>query len=415
MLPENQNLTETGKEKNSCSEKLELAGIDPKIISSLTKVYENELFEKVIPFWEKYSPDKDNGGYFNCLDRDGWVYDNAKYIWLQARQVFIFSKLYRDVEPCQRWLDLARSGAVFLRNNARREDGRVYFSLNAQGAPLSLQRKIFSECFYIMAFAEFGRASGEPEWLKLAREQFALVWEWAFDLTKVGRPVYSGETATRNLAIPMILLNLIEVLGDGDVEEYRVQIDDCVNGMLKHVHRDEEVVFENVGLDGEFINSSVGRHLNPGHAIEAGWFLQHWAQRLKRRDLSETAVDMVRWSHDRGWDQEFGGLFYFLDYLDYSPTQLEWNMKLWWPHCEALYGHLLNFSVTGDKEDWERFKTVHDYSFAHFPDPEFGEWYGYLDRRGEVTHRFKGGPYKGCFHVPRALWLVWRLLKRLKC
>mgnify|MGYP002051962310 FL=1 len=29
---------------------------------------------------------------------------------------------------------------------------------------------------------------------------------------------------------------------------------------------------------------------------------------------------------------------------------------------------------------------------------------------GEVSQRFKAGPYKGCFHVPRALWMCERLL-----
>jgi N-acylglucosamine 2-epimerase len=55
-----------------------------------------------------------------------------------------------------------------------------------------------------------------------------------------------------------------------------------------------------------------------------------------------------------------------------------------------------------------------DRTLSHFPDTAHGEWYGYLDRRGEVTHRFKDGPYKGCFHVPRARWLCWRLLRKLE-
>ena len=150
----------------------------------------------------------------------------------------------------------------------------------------------------------------------------------------------------------------------------------------------------------------------PGHAIEAGWFLQHWARRLGRDDLGRIAVDMVRWSHDRGWDPEYGGLFYMVDAEGYSPVALEWDMKLWWPHNEAMYAHLLNFSITGDRQDLDRFDQVWEWAWSRFPDPGHGEWFGYLNRRGEVTHRFKGGPYKGCFHVPRALWLCDRLLHR---
>jgi len=89
-------------------------------------------------------------------------------------------------------------------------------------------------------------------------------------------------------------------------------------------------------------------------------------------------------------------------------------MKLWWPHTEALYAHLLNYALTGNEEDWNRFEQVHDYTFDHFPDPAHGGWFGYLDREGGRTHECKGAPYKGCFHVPRGLFLCWRLLRGLE-
>lgn len=388
--------------------------IENNVLSDLCQRYEQELLENVIPFWQKYSPDMEHGGFFNCLDRDGRVFDTTKHVWLQGRQVFMFSKLYRTVEARPEWLAMARSGAEFLRKYAKREDGRVYFALTADGKPVAMQRKIFSECFYVMAFAEFARASGEEQWLAEAKAEFANIWKWAFDWRLVGRPAFAGEIPTQTLAVPMILLNLIEVLGDGKIDGYEQEMEECIRRMMLHVHTDKKVVFENVYPSGAFLDTSVGRHLNPGHAIEAGWFLQHWAQRLGRKDLQQTAIDVVRWSHDLGWDREWGGLYYFLDYKGFSPNALEWNMKLWWPHCEALYAHLLNFSITKDPSDWQRFLDTDHYTFAHFRDPKYGEWYGYLDRRGEVTHRFKGGPYKGCFHIPRALWLVWSLLKKMK-
>ena len=191
-------------------------------------------------------------------------------------------------------------------------------------------------------------------------------------------------------------------------------MDECLRLVRLHVRRDERLVLETVAPDGSTLDSAEGRLLNPGHAIEAGWFLQRWARRLGRADLSQAAIDVVRWSFDRGWDEEHGGLFYFLDTKGHSPLPLEWSMKLWWPHAEALYAHLLDWSITRDAGDWEWFRRTDAWTFSHFPDPEHGEWYGYLDRRGEVTHRFKGGPYKGCFHVPRALWLCGRLLRKLE-
>jgi N-acylglucosamine 2-epimerase len=380
-------------------------------LKHLKQVYENELFNNVIPFWEKHSVDYENGGFWNCLDRDGAKYDTKKYMWLNGRQTWMFSKLYTHVEQKPEWLDIATQGARFLRNHARRkEDGRVYFSMTEDGQPIQLQRKIFSECFYIMAFAEYSRASGDQSYMVEAKELLEKVWDWSTDWSKVGRPSYSGQTPSTMLAVPMILLNLIEEVAGEEKQKYTQEVDDCIRRMLLHVHKNEKTVYEMVTPEGEFIDSIEGRLLNPGHAIEAGWFLQHWAQYLKRPDLSQTAIDMVRWSYDAGWDKQHGGILYFLDSKGYSPTPLEWDMKLWWPHCEALYAHLLNYKITGDENDMKAFLQVHDYAFNHFADPEHGEWFGYLNRRGEVTHRFKGGPYKGCFHVPRALWLVWKSL-----
>lgn len=392
----------------------------PRDLAALRRRFETELFDRVLPFWERHSPDRVHGGYYNCLDRDGTVYSPSKHVWLQGRQAWMFAKLYRTVEARPAWLAMARSGADFLRHHAMRDDGRVYFQLAADGRPQGLQRKIFSECFYAMALAEVGRASDDAAMVREAEAVLERLFVWAEDWSHVGRPSYDGAEPLAMLAVPMILLNLVEEVGgtdDGPMgwRRYEAHVDGLLDRVMRHVHTDRRLVFEHVRPDGSLaLDTPEGRLLNPGHAIEAGWFIRHWAERLGRADLVHTADALVGWSHDAGWDAEHGGLLYFLDSEGFSPVQLEWPMKLWWPHCEALYAHLRmalksDAAATRDAA-WARFDATFDYTFAHFPDPDHGEWYGYLDREGRVTHRFKGGPYKGCFHVPRALWLCWRLL-----
>ena len=383
-------------------------------IARIRTRYETELFDHVLPFWEQHSVDREHGGYYNCLDRDGSRYDTTKHSWLQGRQAWMFSTLYRTVEARDAWIEIARLGIEFLREHALRPNGQVFFSLTEDGQPIYQQRKIFSECFYVMGLAGYAHAVGRDDLLNDAKEELHTIWDWAFDGTQVGRPAHEGQPDAQSLAVPMILLNLIEVVTDGDATAYQAEVDDCLARIQRHVQTDTQHVHETVRPDGTRIDSPEGRLLTPGHAIETGWFVQHWAQRLDRPDLKDLATNIVRWSFDTGWDDAHGGLFYFLDAEGYAPTQLEWFMKLWWPHCEALYAHLLNYALTGTEADWEAFRHVDDYTFDHFPDPEHGEWYGYLDREGHVTHRFKGAPYKGCFHVPRALLLCLRLLASLE-
>ena len=382
-------------------------------VQSLKAVFEHELFDSVLPFWERHSPDREQGGFFNHLDRDGQVYDPTKHVWLQARQVWLFSKLYNDVEQNANWLALSTLGMNFLRKHAVAPTGHIYFSLAANGEPVYRQRKIFSECFYAMALAEYARAARDSQAEQEARSLFDFIWEMVLDPGKTGRPSLAGSPALELLAVPMIVLNVIEELAGDAYGDYQVQIDFCIAQTRQHFV--EGKMYEHVGPEGQLMPElAQGRLLNPGHAIEAGWFLLHWAVRLSDPSLRETAFQIVRQSFDNGWDPEHGGLFYYLDAGGFSPIQLEWDMKLWWPHCEAMYAFLLLYTMAREEGDWDRFVQVKDYAFSHFSDPEYGEWFGYLNRRGEVSQRFKAGPYKGCFHVPRALWLCWRLLQQLE-
>ena len=119
---------------------------------------------------------------------------------------------------------------------------------------------------------------------------------------------------------------------------------------------------------------------------------------------------MIDFSMARGWDEEYGGLLYFVDADGKPPTRLEWDMKLWWPHAEALYALLLAYHLSRDQKYADWFERMQEWTFQHFPDPEYGGWYGYLRRDGSLSTPLKGGMWKGFFHTPRALWLCWKLL-----
>lgn len=132
-------------------------------------------------------------------------------------------------------------------------------------------------------------------------------------------------------------------------------------------------------------------------------------QRSGNIDLIQRAVNVTLATLEFGWDQEFGGIFYFLDRLGHPPQQLEWDQKLWWVHLESLVALSMGYALTNHKECWKWYQRVHNYSWSHFPDPNYGEWYGDLNRQGEVLLSLKGGKWKGCFHLPRALFRCWQV------
>jgi N-acylglucosamine 2-epimerase len=165
-----------------------------------------------------------------------------------------------------------------------------------------------------------------------------------------------------------------------------------------------------VAPDGSLIDHFEGRTLNPGHAFECAWFILHEGRLRSEKSYIDLGLRILDCTWERSWDTEHGGIYHFRDVFD-KPLQEYWHdMKLWSPHCEAINATALAWHITGNPRYSQWHRQVHDWSFAHFPDREHGEWYGYLHRDGTPSVHLKGNQSKGPFHLPRMLWHMARLL-----
>lgn len=382
----------------------------------LAEQYKNELLNSVLPFWLEKSQDTEFGGFFTCLDREGNVFDTDKFIWMQGREVWMFSMLYNKVEKRKEWLDAAVQGGEFLKKYGHDGNFNWYFSLTREGKPLVEPYNIFSYTFATMAFGQLSIATGNKEYAEIAKKTFDII------LSKVDNPkgkwnkIHPGTRSLKNFALPMILCNLaleIEPLLDEDF--MKKTIDVCIHEVMDVFLRPElgGLVVENVAEDGSLVDCMDGRHMNPGHAIEAMWFIMDLGKRLNRPELIEKAKDTAIRMAEYGWDKEFGGIFYFMDLKGHPTQELEWDQKLWWVHMETLISMIKGYQLTKDPRCLEWFERVHNYAWEHFKDKEHPEWFGYLNRRGEVLLNLKGGKWKGCFHVPRGLFQCWQILEKL--
>lgn len=379
-------------------------------------LYKEELLNEIIPFWETHSPDRTNGGYFTCLKENGSVYDTDKFIWLQARQAWMFSKLYQTVDQKPSWKDMAKLGIAFLEKHGRDTKGHWYFSLNAEGKPLIQPYNIFSDCFAAMAFGTFYQINGGAQYAKIAKDTFKHILERQENPKGSYNKIYPGTRDLQNFALPMILCNLAleleHLLGAELVIEVTEKAIDLI--MNQFYHQESGLILENISQDGTFVDSFEGRLLNPGHAIEAMWFIMNLGLRKNDMELVAKAERIMYQQLEHGWDKTHGGIFYFMDIKGHPTQQLEWDQKLWWVHLETLVAlaKTYAFNQSPKAKDW--FEKVHDYTWAHFRDTiNKGEWYGYLNRQGEVLLPLKGGKWKGCFHVPRALLEVWKTLENV--
>ena len=354
------------------------------------------------------------------MNEKGQVYDETKYAWLQGRQVWTYCFLYQNHERFRRedMKAAAIKGGEFLLNHFKDQNSdKIYFMTSREGLPLKHQRTLFTEVFFCMAMSGLYQITKEKKYFIEATEIFQKIHQWArFDESGLGKLPNLPKVST--LANAFCLLSLIHEMEDIGAEDI-IKIEEianwCVDDIFKHVQRNGTRILETVSVDGkELPNSAAGRVLNPGHSIECGWFLLKEAKRIDNPELKDKAIKhFIEYPLEYGTDKEEGGLFYFLDVDGNDPIQLEWDMKLWWAHLETMIALIMAYEVTKDEKHWNAFVDIAEYSFDKFSDPVHGEWYGYLSRNGEPKMNWKGGSFKGCFHLPRALSIIERILTKL--
>ncbi len=388
-------------------------------IIELKHFYHSTLLNDVIPFWVNSDLiDKEYGGFTTSVDRQGKSYNDDKSVWFQGRCLWTFSKLCNVYEKKEEWVKAADSGAEFIKKYCIDTDGRMFFTVTKDGKPLRKRRYFFSESFLVVGFAEYYLLRGKEEDLELARKYFDLMYSIYKNPTTDPFKITPKENAqVRNLhsnANPMVIVSSAQTMRRVDSarkEYYDEIIIDVINDMLLlHYKEDLKCVLENVNFDGSILDNPTGRTINPGHTIENSWFLMNYSQLTGDKALLEKALNMLKWSLELGWDKEFGGVKYFIDVYNRPCEQLEHDMKLWWVHNECLIATLYAHFITGEKiyEAW--YDKIHQYTFEHFPDKEFGDWYGYLHRDGTVSHTQKGSLWKGPYHLPRCLILCEQIL-----
>ncbi len=384
-------------------------------MQQLLAIHRDGLLKDTVPFWMKHSPDPEHGGFFNVLDRDGSVLKTDKSGWAQGRFTWLTALLYNEVEKRQEWLDASRSGIEFIERHLFDTDGRMFYEVTRDGRPLRKRRYVFTEAFGVIAFSEYARATGDQERLARARSLYRLLVCYWRNPELLPPKVYPQTRQTKMHAMPMILLATTQqIRKHGDDPLYQDVVEQALREVFEDfMHEDEKALFETVGPHGERLDGPEGRCINPGHAIETSWFIMQEARQRNRPELMANACKVLDWSLERGWDNHYGGILYFVDVEGKPCLQYEHDMKLWWVHAEALYATLLAHHLTGEQKYADWYERVHQWTYAHFPDPQYGDWFKYLHRDGSVSLQLKGSVWGGQFHVPRMQLYCWKLLEEM--
>lgn len=374
------------------------------------------LMNDFVSFWETHSVDKEYGGYLCGFDRDGELFYEDKSVWQQGRGLWMFSKLYNEFGKKQIWLEAAKSGYDFINKYCFSEDKHMYFRVTRDGKPLVLRRYYFSEAFAVMGYAEYYKATGLEEAKSRAIELYNLMVQYYTTPGYFPPKVNPKTRSNKGHSIVMIMMNVSQCMREIDDNPiYDKMIDKALDAILNvFIKEDKKALLETVGKNGEFIDTPEGRFINPGHSMETAWFIMKEAIRRKDRNIMEKAIKVTEWSLTRGWDKEKDGIFYFVD-LDNKPVlSLEWDMKLFWVHCEAMIALTYSYWYTKDEKYIKGFERIFEYVNKYFKDPGHPEWFGHLHRDGTPISYIKGSDWKGPFHNVRAFMVLSQLFEKIK-
>lgn len=367
--------------------------------------YKHDLTADILPFWLANGLDRKHGGVYTCLDREGRLMDSTKSVWFQGRFGFVAAYAYNQVERNPEWLEASKSCIDFIEAHCADADGHMYFEVAADGTPLRKRRYVFSECFAAIAMSEYAIASGDKRYAEKALELFKRIQRF---LAAPGflEPKYLPALQARGHSITMILINTASRIRAAiDDPVLNTQIDESLDAIRRYfIHPEFKALLEMVGPEGEFIDTCNGRLINPGHCIETAWFILEEARhRGWDKDLTDMALQILDWSWQWGWDEQYGGIINFRDCRNLPVQDYSQDMKFWWPQTEAIIATLYAYQATKDEKYLAMHKQISDWTYAHFPDREHGEWYGYLHRDGTVAQPAKGNIFKGPFHIPRMM------------
>lgn len=380
-------------------------------------LFRNTLLNDILPFWLNHGLDREYGGILTALDRDGRLLDSDKSIWFQGRTAWTYATAAKCYGQRPEWVAFAQSALRFIEDHASGPNGKLYFTVTRTGQPLRMRRYVYSEAFAALGNSAMYGLSQQDVYRVASLRYLETYLKYSFTPGLIAPKTDTSTRPMLSLGPYMFALHLCgsiqRTMGDVVVAERRCSewCDWSANEIERLFYKpDLAVLLETVGASGEVLDHFDGRTLNPGHALECAWFLMDEGRHLGRKEWIDLGCQILDCMWARGWDSEFGGIYYFRD-LHGGPVQEYWHdMKFWWPHCEAMIATLLAYRLTSEPKYLNRFVELSVWSFNHFADREHGEWFGYLHRDGSPSVQLKGNMWKGPYHVPRMLWYCEQLL-----
>lgn len=269
-------------------------------IRTLEARYRRELFEEVLPFWDRHGVDDEHGGVMCALDYDGTLVSTHKLLWFQGRSIWVYSHLYNAFGQQDRWLEIARQTVDFSLRHLRQRDGTWAEVVTREGSLIepASPAPAFGAFFMAEGLQEFAAATGDADMRRVARDL----------LVNSFRKATSSARVRRQAVWFLTVLTCTQMLRRSPDAELDAMAAQAVAAILTHHHNPE------TGLNDEVIEADMSRSPQEagatvfGHSIEALWMVLDEAVRRGDAAAVDLCAERIHRHLEVGWDRIFGGL-----------------------------------------------------------------------------------------------------------
>lgn len=385
------------------------------------EAFKKELIS-ILDYWEKYGPDKEKGGFYGKVNGQNQPDpDAARSVVLTGRILWTFSLANRLLKD-HKYLTLAdRAYQQLVKHFFDEEHGGVYWSVNADGAPLETKKQIYGNAFAMYGLAEYYRVTNYPPALEKAKSLFNVIEKHAFDPINGGyREAFSKDwsptddyilskspyvkSMNTHLHLVEAYTNLYSVWPDKTLKKQTAAM---LEAILTHIVNKEtnsmQLFFDEKWKAKDDI-------ISYGHDIEASWLLFETAEILHDKKLIEKtkqkSILMAR-AASKGLSTD-GALNY-----EYDPaakhTQTD---RSWWVAAEQMVGFYNAYELTKEAEFKVKAEKSWDYVVDKFIDTDKGEWFGTVKEDGTQVKGDKINFWKCPYHNSRACAEMWRRVSK---
>ncbi len=378
----------------------------------------------VMPFWTRYTEDKQYGGLLLGVDNTGHpVADKGKYLVLYPRVIWSLAAAHEFGMRDHDYLGLAKRSIAFMTTKMwDKEYGGFYEAVGQDGTPTNDSKHVYCEEFMLYALSKYYQVSHDANAKVWAERLFDVLYSKAhdaklggyredFDRTWTNLLPYSygvgGVPSCKTVNTHMHMMEGLTALVLADPQpRFRKALAEVTDLLMTKSVQPDGTATEPLTMDWKPRPDGEGRmSVYYGHDVELAWMLPDAYHALGRPDgpAKKAALMLIDQSLRDGFDNVNGGIGRIgprQGKLFDDPRYVnDRRVKEWWEQAECLTALVRAYHWTGNRKYLVAFEKEWDWTYKHQINHANGTWYNDVDWADGANPRGNGDTY----HDGRAL------------